>query len=70
MTGLAQADEPHRTELEQVVISASRSEQELQDAITQVYVITADDIKKCQIKNVQWLLRIIPDVRITEITGS
>ncbi|MCW7754012.1 TonB-dependent receptor [Desulfobotulus sp. H1] len=58
------------SELEQLVVSASRSEQRVEDAISQVYVITAADIQARQIQTVQGLLRDIPGVQITQSTGS
>lgn len=65
-----QASQMPESELEQMVISASRTEQMVQDAVSQVHVITAADIQARQIHNIQDLLREIPGVRITENTGS
>lgn len=65
-----QASQMPESELEQMVVSASRSEQQVQDAASQVHVITAADIQARQITNIQDLLREIPGVRITESTGS
>ncbi|TWI74183.1 outer membrane receptor for ferrienterochelin and colicins [Desulfobotulus alkaliphilus] len=66
----AHAFHPPESELEQIVVSASRSEQRVEDAISQVHVITAADIEARQIKNVQGLLRDIPGVQIRQNTGS
>jgi len=68
--GVVQAGQSQRTELEQVVVSASRNEQQVQDAISQVYVISAEDIRNRQTANIQDLLRDIPGVRITADAGS
>lgn len=68
------ADESRPTtiekELEQMVITSSRSEQRVLDAVSIVHVITADDIAARKVQDIQDLLREIPGVQIIESTGS
>ncbi|TWI76740.1 outer membrane receptor for ferrienterochelin and colicins [Desulfobotulus alkaliphilus] len=58
------------TEMGQVVVSASRTEQRLADTPRPTYVITADEIEARQPQNIQVLLREIPGLQVVERTGS
>ncbi|MCW7754051.1 TonB-dependent receptor [Desulfobotulus sp. H1] len=61
---------PGDTELSQVVVSASRTEQRLADTPRPTYVITAEEIEARQPQNIQVLLREIPGLQVVERTGS
>lgn len=68
--GGLQARESGDTELGQVVVSASRTEQRLSDTPRPTYVITAEEIAARQPQNIQVLLREIPGLQVVERTGS
>jgi outer membrane receptor for ferrienterochelin and colicin len=68
--GGLQAREAGDTELGQVVVSASRTEQRLSDTPRPTYVITAEEIAARQPQNIQVLLREVPGLQVVERTGS
>ena len=52
------------------VVSASKTEQALQDTAAAVFVITADDIRRSGVTNVMEALRLAPGVEVARIDSS
>ena len=61
-------DEPLRVE-EQVVVSASRVEQQLVDAPASVSIVTSETIQSAPAANIGDLLRVVPGVNVTQVSA-
>ena len=68
LTGNAVAQDT--VELEEVVVTATKREQTLQDVPVAVTVTTAETLEKAQIQNITDLATLIPSLRVTQLQTS